>query len=200
MRRQPSASRAGMTRLFTCRLGDHGMSITPASNARTLPTATSPSPISSTLSMIGRTSRMIRSFSKRELRQAIEADVAREVDRHARHPQAFGVDFGGGQAEGFVRGLGGDADGAADRGERSAIDDERRRLRVVVRPRAHPVQRRHGREHVASSRTSRGIPARARGRPRSPPRPAPCAASARARARSSAPPAPPPAARPARRS
>ena len=33
MRRHPSASRAGITRLLTCRLGDQGMSITPASNA-----------------------------------------------------------------------------------------------------------------------------------------------------------------------
>ncbi len=75
----------------------------------------------------------------------------RQIDGHARHAQPLGVGFWRRDAERFVRGLGGDGIGAADSRQRAAVDDQRGRLRLVVRPGAHPVQRGDGCEDVVKT-------------------------------------------------
>ena len=50
-----------------------------------------------------------------------------------------------------MRALGRNARGTADGSERSAIADDRRGLRLVLRPRAHPVQQRHWRENISKA-------------------------------------------------
>ncbi len=74
--------------------------------------------------------------------------MTRQVNRHSRHAQPFGVGLRGRNAESLVGALGGDADRAADGRQGAAVGHQRRRLGLVLGPGAHPVKRGDRREHV----------------------------------------------------